>query len=159
MPSSTIPVIVWIDKCDDWFFGSMDRVDDNYTICLENGLPLQECQDGRDEEEQQYYQNWEMCLKDLPEVDYSCVEQLQPFSREHDSDGDGIADFWEYLMSTNPCEKCSYGGTPGVDCDGDLDWDRDDHSNADDYFPTCGQIWREGEWDANPEGTNNTYCV
>lgn len=159
MPASTLPVLEHINECDFWYWHSYEEYENDYETCREDPpISIQQCNDDYEEGGIRARSFWELCLQQLPMVDYSCVEQLQPFSREQDTDGDGVADYWEYQMGLNPCEPCSYGGTPGVDCDGDLNYDRDARNNAEDSEPMCGQMY-DGEWHADPEGINGSHCV
>ncbi len=162
MPASTMAVLDRIDDCDDryWIY-ARNRDDDAYAACLENPPVSQsQCALDYDAAKEQSWNAYEDCLINLPIVSHDCVLQLQPFSQEQDTDGDGVEDFWEYQMGLNPCEPCSYGGTPGVDCDGDLDYDRDPRNNADDTNPICGMLWDDAWHNENADyGLNDGGCV
>lgn len=162
MPASTIPVVNHVDNCMEHRYFGLVKVGENRDACmLDPPTTGPGCFDLEDEERAQVYEIYSFCIMQMPLVSYECVSQLSfngPQDR-HDTDGDGVSDYFELEMGLNPCEPCSYGGTPGVDCDGDLDNDRDGYSNDDDWLPMCGQIHEEGQWDANPEGTNGTWCV
>lgn len=161
MPASTMSVVDHIDDCYDGFVQWRNRLDDEYEGCMDEVTSpgYEECRSLRDNNEEVAY-DWRLqCLIELPQVDLVCVEQLEPFSHEQDSDGDGVEDYWEYEMGTNPCERCSFGGTPGVDCDGDLDWDRDGVPNDIDAHPLCGAIQVEGEWNPVVGSIIGTNCI
>ena len=166
MPASTMPVLDRIDECEDNFHRSWDNIDQIHLDCQEDpNRDYEECNNEYDENLDQIQEGRLNCLTNLPQVPGSCVEQLEPFGFEHDTDGDGIDDYWEYQMGLNPCEKCSYGGIPGVDCDADLDYDRDGIPNGIDYNPMCGHYWEDSEWhflDELPEGSmslSDGYCI
>lgn len=50
-----------------------------------------------------------------------------------DQDGDGISNFFEFLMGYNPCTKQSFGCVN----DADLDYDKDGKPNGADDLPLC----------------------
>lgn len=157
MPDSTLAVLDWVNRCDSSYWNALNRTQDNFDRCMTSS-DTTACYMNRTEEEYGNSDAHVYCMKNLPMVDYSCVEQLDPNSMEHDADGDGIADYWEYYMGLNPCEKCSYGGIPGLDCDGDLDWDRDGVPNGLDTQPICGQMYDNG-WHETPTGINGGTCA
>lgn len=159
MPKSTLPVLFHIQTCNVYHWVWQNDINDEYEDCLDDPpVSASQCATDKDEMRAIARDAWEDCLIQLPYVLYECVEQLQPFSKTHDSDGDGISDNHEYEGGTNPCEPCSFGGTPGVDCDGDLNHDRDIRNNADDTHPLCGQMY-DGEWIPNPEAINGNPCA
>jgi len=80
---------------------------------------------------------WLACLDDMPMVSEDCRMQLNHADPEQDTDGDGISDYMESWMSLNPCERCSYGGVEGVNCDSDEDFDGDGTPNGQDNDPGC----------------------
>lgn len=148
MPVSTPPVLDHIDNCwDDQVIG-MEEAKMIFLDCQNNLGP--NCQDQYDlnvESIEEWYWN---CLQMLPAVEQSCREAFDPQSFDHDSDGDGISDADEVLMSLNPCEPCSYGGNcqacggGGEDsssCDSEMDFDNDGMTNGEDENPACGSIY------------------
>ncbi len=80
----------------------------------------------------------------------------EAYSREvndEDEDGDGISTWYEYWMGYNPCTQTSfYSG----EClgDGELDYDGDGVSNAEDESPIC-----YGEYGAGDPGNYPSDCV
>jgi len=161
MPASTMPVIDRVEECGDNRLRNLDNNDLLHAGCLDNpNREYEECNEEYEANQEQTREVWETCLTNLPMVPASCVAQLEPFSFEHDTDGDGIPDYWEYHMGLNPCEKCSYGGVEGVDCDADLDYDRDGTANGIDYNPMCGHFWETNEWQDLPDGAmSDGYCI
>lgn len=138
-PASTDSVVSQQWYCHRWMWERNDDINDEARNCRnENPTNPDHCDEIAAVEVQENYDNWYTCLDDLPMISNDCRMQLNHADPEQDTDGDGISDYMESWMSLNPCEKCSYGGVEGVDCDADLDFDDDGIPNGEDHDPGCG---------------------
>jgi hypothetical protein len=143
MPDSTPAVVSHQDFCHNSYWDNMDYVMDQMNKCITDGNDPDLCSENMTEDGNESLDNLFLCLKGLPMVSDDCRAGLNPENIESDYDGDGVSDFYESHMALNPCEKCSYGGTEGIDCDGDLDFDGDGTPNAEDLNPACGGNYYE----------------
>ncbi len=136
-PASTDAVLDYQRYCHRWFWEYNDDINDRADRCREGNPNPEICDQIAAEEVQENEDRWYECLDDLPMVSEDCRMQLDHADLDHDTDGDGISDYMESWMSLNPCERCSYGGVEGVDCDADLDFDGDGILNGEDRDPGC----------------------
>lgn len=145
IPWSTIPVVEQLTLCDQENYARQEAAEAVDQTCSseKNGT---DCSSIYNKALSDSINALNLCLKELPAVPEACRSQFDPTSRTHDSDGDGIADFYEVWMKTNPCEPCSFGGncqdcggggTDSSNCDGNQDWDGDGIPNAQDTQPLC----------------------
>lgn len=136
-PASTDAVLDYQRYCHYWYWEYIYRSEVDFNRCLSEGIDVTLCQDLYTERTEENEGNWYACLDDLPMVSQDCRMQLDHANPDQDTDGDGISDYMESWMSLNPCERCSYGGTEGVNCDADLDFDADGIPNGEDHDPGC----------------------
>lgn len=154
MPSSTIPVVEWMQLCLQEHYARQVGIQTTQQQCFKSGGTT--CSDDYNIGLADSSRAFEICRRELPMVSAECRNQFNPSSMTHDSDGDGVSDADEYWMMTNPCEPCSFGGNcqscggggkDSSDCDGNQDWDNDGIPNAKDPAPRCpanGGLLSEG---------------
>lgn len=65
-----------------------------------------------------------------------------------DTDGDGISNYWEFVMGYNPCTSNSFGC--GFPADGTDDFDADGYIDSEDEYPICNGSFI-GDPDALPD--------
>lgn len=144
MPTSTIPVVGWMQLCLQEHYSRQESVYALMEVCFENGGA--DCTEDYDVGIANSSQSFEICRRELPMVSKECRDQFDPSSSTHDSDGDGVSDADEFWMMTNPCEPCSFGGNcqscggggiDSSDCDANQDWDDDGTPNSKDEGPRC----------------------
>lgn len=136
-PVGTDAVLDYQRYCHRWMWERGDDINYRAERCREENPNPETCDEVAAAQGQKNEDDWYTCLDHLPMVDEDCRAQLDHANLDQDTDGDGISDYDESWMSLNPCERCSYGGVEGVDCDADLDFDGDGIPNGEDRYPAC----------------------
>lgn len=137
-PKSTLPVVEHEADCSNQYQDRSDGINYNHDQCQAQNPSPNNCDDERQKQYDDSRVGWLLCMKELPAVSSECRNAFNPDpDSKSDADGDGLTDYTEVQMKYNPCEKCSFGGTPGVDCDADEDWDNDGVPNGKDSSPIC----------------------
>ena len=109
------------------------QIDLDFYEC-QKAKSLQDCSEQQQVQGQSIWESRNLCLKKLPGASEACRENFDPSSLTHDTDKDGVPDFYEVYMRTDPCNPVS-GGIP----DGEGDFDQDQLRNKDDPNPICNE--------------------
>ncbi len=140
-----------------------ERASQNMTRCLDEGLqPSDLCiQDQQLEQKRCIY--WygrgvnKIPLRECGAEIFTIIgnpddlgPDIHPISAnlDVDTDGDGISNYWEFMMGYNPCTPNSFGCD--FPPDGTDDFDADGYIDAEDEYPMCNATY-QGDPDALPD--------